>query len=142
MEDVLITRTPRVGETHLRTGLRRLGRERLGVYRGMFLKRVAQWPLPAAFRMLSPWIRRDPGLVFADDRRAPDWLVAPSPQMSKYFARPFDLSVERCIQFGYPRNDHLVKGSPPPACLIDTQLYERLERRPLVVGYFPTWRYD
>src|SRR3954452_8777099 len=63
MEDVLITRTSRVGETPLRTGLRRVGRERLGVYRGMFVKRLSQWPLRAAFRSLSRFIRRDSDLV-------------------------------------------------------------------------------
>ena len=63
MEAVLITRTSRVGESSFRTGLRRLGRERLGVYRGMFLKRMAQWPLRAAFRTLSKYIRRDADLI-------------------------------------------------------------------------------
>ena len=262
MEAVLITRTSRVGESSLRTGLRRLGRERLGVYRGMFLKRMAQWPLRAAFRALSKYIRRDAhlivfgsvrnrfadnsaylflnmardeqlrcvwisgsrrvvdrlrregldarrrwsvggiraaaragvyvysfapsdinlwlsdgaatlnlwhglgvkrierdrgapwdrmynapdssitGRVFADDRDAPDWLVAPSPEMRKYFARPFDLPIDRCLELGYPRNDHLVRRTRPPESLIDTELYDRLERQPLVVGFFPTWRYD
>jgi len=61
MENVLNTRTSRVAP--LRTGLRRLGREKLGVYRGMFLKRLAQWPLRAAFRALSPYIEREPDLV-------------------------------------------------------------------------------
>ncbi|HZX56532.1 MAG TPA: CDP-glycerol glycerophosphotransferase family protein [Ilumatobacteraceae bacterium] len=262
MEDVLITRTSRVGETPLRTGLRRLGRERLGVYRGMFVKRMSQWPLRATFRSLSRFVHRDSdlvvfgsvrnrfadnsaylflhmacdtdlrcvwisgshavvkklrqagfdarhrwsidglraafragfyvycfapsdinlwlsdgaatlnlwhglgvkrierdrgapwdrmynasdhsitGQVFADDRRPPNWLVAPSPQMRQYFARPFDLPIERCIEFGYPRNDHLVKRTRPPASLIDASLYDRLERHDLVVGFFPTWRYD
>jgi len=82
------------------------------------------------------------GQVFADDRRPPNWLVAPSPPMREYFARPFDLPIERCIEFGYPRNDHLVKRTRPPTSLIDEPLYDRLERHDLVVGFFPTWRYD
>src|SRR4051794_18395898 len=89
MEDVLITRTSRVGETPLRTGLRRLGRERLGVYRGMFVKRLSQWPLRAAFRSLSRFIRRDSDLVvfgsvrnrFADNSAYLFLAMAQDPQM-------------------------------------------------------------
>jgi CDP-glycerol glycerophosphotransferase (TagB/SpsB family) len=256
------TRTRRPGEPTLRTGLRRMGREKLGVYRGMFLKRLSEWPLRAAFRGMSRFVRRKPdliafgsvrnrfadnsaylflamardqelrcvwlsgshkvvkhlrshgyeahrrwsisgvraavrasyfvysfapsdinlwlsdgavtvnlwhglgvkrierdrdppwnrmyrasdrsitGRVFADDRRSPDWLVTTSAQMTQYFAPPFDIPFERCAEFGYPRNDHFVQGTRPPSILVDAEVYDRLEQEPLVVGYFPTWRYD
>ncbi|MEP7113235.1 MAG: CDP-glycerol glycerophosphotransferase family protein [Ilumatobacteraceae bacterium] len=256
------TRTRRPGEPALRTGLRRMGREKLGVYRGMFLKRLSEWPLRAAFRGLSRFVRRKPdliafgsvrnrfadnsaylflnmahdeeircvwltgshkvvknlrchgyeahrrwsirgigvavqasyyvysfapsdinlwlsdgavtvnlwhglgvkrierdrdapwnrmyrasdrsitGRVFADDRRSPDWLVTTSTPMTNYFARPFDLPIERCAQFGYPRNDHFVQGTRPPPILVDAEVYDQLDQEQFVVGYFPTWRYD
>jgi CDP-glycerol glycerophosphotransferase (TagB/SpsB family) len=262
MEDLVTTRIRRPDVAALRSGLRRLGRERLGVYRGMFLKRLCQWPLRAAFRGASRFVRRKPdlvvfgsvrnrladnsaylfldmarrkefrcvwitgsrkvvddlrrdgyeahrrwtirgitaavraswyvysfapsdinlwlsdgavtlnlwhglgvkrierdreppwnrmyrasdrsitGRVFADDRRRPDWLVTPSPAMSQYFAAPFDLPLERCIQFGYPRNDHFLQQTRPPSILVDDDVYNRVEQHPFVVGYFPTWRYD
>ena len=40
-----------------------MGREKLGVYRGMFLKRLSEWPLRAAFRGLSRFVRRTPDLI-------------------------------------------------------------------------------
>jgi CDP-glycerol glycerophosphotransferase (TagB/SpsB family) len=242
--------------------LRRIGRERLGVYNGMFLKRLAEWPLRAFMRRVGPHIRRSPDLiafgsvrnrfadnpaylflamgrdpdlrcvwitgsrdvirrlrelgydarhrwslsgikaalsasmyvygfgvsdinvwfndgavrfnlwhgvgvkrierdrlapwdkmysapagsltarVFADDRTPPDWLLTTSRSMSTYFARPFGISPERCVELGYPRNDHLITGDAPPSVLIDRAIYERLAAAPFVVGYFPTWRYE
>ena len=262
MEDLLITRIRRPRIPEVRTGLRRLGREKLGVYRGMLLKHLFQWPLRAAFRFLSRFVNREPNLilfgsvrnrladnsaylflamsrdpellcvwisgshkvvkqlrshgyvayrrwslqgiksavrasfyvysfatsdinlwlgdgavnlnlwhglgvkrierdrgapwsrmyaasnrsltgrVFADDRRPPDWLLTPSPEMCQYFAPPFDLPVDRCVNLGYPRNDHLLQRTPPPSILVDPKTYDLLEQHPFVVGYFPTWRYD
>jgi len=118
------------------------GAATLNLWHGLGVKRIerdrgGQWD-----RMYNAADHSITGQVFADDRRRPNWLVAPSPEMREYFARPFDLPIERCVEFGYPRNDHLVKRSRPPASLIDAQLYDRLERHPLVVGFFPTWRYD
>ena len=63
MEDLLITRIRRPRLAALRTGLRRLGREKLGVYRGMFVKHLFQWPLRAAFRGLSRFVNRQPNLI-------------------------------------------------------------------------------
>ena len=79
--------------------------------------------------------------IFADDRRAPDWLLTSSPTMTKHFARAFDVPIERCLELGYPRNDFLAVGRPPDA-LVDRQVYERIEAARLVVGYFPTFRDD
>jgi CDP-glycerol glycerophosphotransferase len=62
--------------------------------------------------------------------------------MSHYFAPPFDLPLENCVEFGYPRNDHLVRRSRPPSALVDSDVYTHIEQHPFVVGYFPTWRYD
>jgi CDP-glycerol glycerophosphotransferase (TagB/SpsB family) len=262
MEDLLNSRIRRLRPPALRTGLRRLGREKLGVYRGMFVKHLAHWPLRAAFRGLSRFVNREPNLiafgsvrnrladnsaylflamardeelrcvwisgsnkvvrnlrsegyeahsrwsldgiraavrasfyvysfatsdinlwlvdgavtlnlwhglgvkrierdrgapwdrmyaaggrsltgrVFADDRRPPDWLLTPSAAMRDYFAPPFAMPPDRCVQLGYPRNDHLVQRARPPAILVDPKTYDLLDQHPFVVGYFPTWRYD
>jgi len=114
----------------------------VNLWHGLGVKRIERDRGSPWDRMYNAPERSFTGRVFADDRRHPDWLVAPSPQMRQYFARPFDMPVDRCIEFGYPRNDHLVKATRPPATMIDAELYDRLERQPLVVGYFPTWRYD
>src|SRR6187455_1521026 len=51
-------RTPALHES-----LRRIGRERLGVYRGLFAKRLMQWPLRALLRRLTRPVRRQADLV-------------------------------------------------------------------------------
>ncbi|HZX56208.1 MAG TPA: CDP-glycerol glycerophosphotransferase family protein [Ilumatobacteraceae bacterium] len=78
--------------------------------------------------------------AFADERRPPDWLLTTSPMITPVFAKSFGISTDRCIEFGYPRNDHLVEGRKPHPLLVDDGLYEALQRRRPVVGYFPTFR--
>ncbi len=80
--------------------------------------------------------------IFAEDRRAPDWFATTSPAMTEYFMRVIGVARERCLELGYPRTDHLINGSAPPQILIDPPTWRRLEEASLVVGYFPTWRYD
>src|SRR4051794_22414920 len=78
--------------------------------------------------------------ALADERRPPDWLLTTSPMITPVFAKSFGISTDRCIEFGYPRNDHLVEGRQPHKLLVDDGLYEALQRRRPVVGYFPTFR--
>lgn len=78
--------------------------------------------------------------VFADERRSPDWLLTTSPMMTSIFAHAFDVPEDRCIEFGYPRNDHLIAGCQPPPLLVDQTLYDAVRRKRPVVGYFPTFR--
>ncbi|HEY0521378.1 MAG TPA: CDP-glycerol glycerophosphotransferase family protein [Ilumatobacteraceae bacterium] len=82
------------------------------------------------------WIAR----AFADERRSPDWLLTTSPMITKMFAHAFDIGEDRCIEFGYPRNDHLIAGRKPHPLLVDDAVYDNLQRRRPVVGYFPTFR--
>jgi CDP-glycerol glycerophosphotransferase (TagB/SpsB family) len=79
--------------------------------------------------------------IFADDRHVPDLVLSTSPSMTPVLAHAFGVPPERCLELGYPRNDHLVAGTPPPPALVDAHLYERLADRH-VVGYFPTFRDD
>ncbi|HEY0519407.1 MAG TPA: CDP-glycerol glycerophosphotransferase family protein [Ilumatobacteraceae bacterium] len=118
------------------------GATTVNLWHGLGVKRIERDRGAPWDRMYRASERSITGRVFAYDRHSPDWLVTPSSAMSEYFAAPFDLPPERCVQFGYPRNDHLVQGTAPPPVLVDPDLYERLEQHPFVVGYFPTWRYD
>jgi CDP-glycerol glycerophosphotransferase (TagB/SpsB family) len=79
--------------------------------------------------------------VLADDRHVPDLVLSSSPGMTPVLAEAFGVPPERCVELGYPRNDHLVDATPAPAALVDPALLERL-RGQRVVGYFPTFRDD
>jgi len=78
--------------------------------------------------------------AFADERRGPDWLLTTSPLMTGSLGRSFDVPPSRCIEAGYPRTDHLVERTRPPAPLLDDSLYRTLQHGHPVVGYFPTFR--
>jgi CDP-glycerol glycerophosphotransferase (TagB/SpsB family) len=78
--------------------------------------------------------------LFADDRSSPDWLLTTSPMITSVFAPTFGIAPEQCVELGYPRNDHLVGGTTPPAAIVDREIYELIERSRPIVGYFPTWR--
>jgi CDP-glycerol glycerophosphotransferase (TagB/SpsB family) len=114
----------------------------LNLWHGLGVKRIERDRGAPWDRMYRASNRTITARVFADDRHSPDWLVTPSTPMSHYFAPPFDLPLEKCVEFGYPRNDHLVRRARPPAVLVDSDVYKHIEQHPFVVGYFPTWRYD
>lgn len=93
--------------------------------------------------------RRPPGSLVAralrDETRQPDWLLSSTRAVSERFLGPaFGLPVARCLEYGYPRNDQLVRpvGLPSPLLARNSDAYEQLRRAPFVVGYFPTWRKD
>jgi CDP-glycerol glycerophosphotransferase (TagB/SpsB family) len=79
--------------------------------------------------------------VFADDRRMPDLVLSTSPGMTEVLAEAFGVPAERCVELGYPRNDHLIEGASPPGPLVDQSIHDRLDAS-FVVGYFPTFRDD
>jgi CDP-glycerol glycerophosphotransferase (TagB/SpsB family) len=114
----------------------------VNLWHGVGVKRIERERGEPWKRMYAASDRSITGRVFADDRRRPDWLLTTSPATTCYFLRPFDIAADRCVELGYPRDDHLIVGSPPPAALVDRTIYERLDREDFVVGYFPTWRYD
>ena len=114
----------------------------VNLWHGVGVKRIERDRGSPWDRMYAAGDRSLTARVFADDRRPCDWLLSTSPEMSAYFTRPFGISIDRCIEVGYPRNDHLAAGTTPPSALIDRPLYDALREKELVVGYFPTWRYD
>jgi len=75
---------------------------------------------------------------------APDYLLTPSDFVAERFAPAFGVPRDRCWHLGYPRNDHLLvdPAKPPAALSEDQESWSRLERSPLVVGLFLTWRDD
>jgi CDP-glycerol glycerophosphotransferase (TagB/SpsB family) len=79
--------------------------------------------------------------VFADDRHIPDLVLSTSGGMTEVLSQAFAVPAERCVEVGYPRNDHLADGSAPPAALVDEAIVARL-RATRAVGYFPTFRDD
>jgi CDP-glycerol glycerophosphotransferase (TagB/SpsB family) len=79
--------------------------------------------------------------VFADDRHGPDLVLSTSSGMTEVLSQAFAVPPERCVELGYPRNDHLAEGAPPPAALVDEAIVARLQGTK-AVGYFPTFRDD
>ena len=84
--------------------------------------------------------------AFKDETRRPDFLLSTSKFISKRcFSSAFGVGLERCLEFGYPRNDHFFRppDAPPSSLLIsDGTVWDRLKACSFVVGYFPTWRDD
>jgi CDP-glycerol glycerophosphotransferase (TagB/SpsB family) len=75
-----------------------------------------------------------------DRFHAPDYLLSTSRFISeRCFAPAFRLPLERCLEFGYPRTDHLFEESST------TDARARLgigDDGRQILGYFPTWRDD
>lgn len=79
--------------------------------------------------------------AFADDRHTPDLVLSTSPSMTTVLAEAFGVARTRCLELGYPRNDHLHRFVPAPAPLADEAILAQL-RDHKVIGYFPTFRDD
>lgn len=79
-----------------------------------------------------------------DETRSPDYVLSSTDEVStNVFLSAFDVPLNRCLPYGYPRNDHLLVPSTEPAhplLVADLELWQRLHRHPFLVGYFPTWR--
>ncbi|MDQ3867512.1 MAG: CDP-glycerol glycerophosphotransferase family protein [Actinomycetota bacterium] len=115
----------------------------LNLWHGVPLKRIerdiASGPLNLVYSDRQPM-----KAAFADQTRPPDFLLAPSKFIAETcFLSAFGVPIERCLTFGYPRNDHfLAPAEEPPHHLLvaDPERWFGLRRRSRVVGYFPTWR--
>ena len=78
-------------------------------------------------------------LAFADRFLKPDVLLSTSDFITqRCFTSAFRIPADRCLEFGYPRTDHLCR---PDASAIARRRLE-LAHDVTVVGYFPTWRDD
>ena len=111
------------------------------LWHGVGVKRIQRARVGAGATVFSSPDGSFRARVFADDRHIPDYVLSSSPGMTPVLAHAFGVTPDRCLDLGYPRNDHLVTGTPPPTALVDPALRERL-RDAHVVGYFPTFRDD
>lgn len=67
-----------------------------------------------------------------------DYLISPSDFTSEVFQTAFDMSADKLLEVGYPRNDVLFNVDPDKTKEIRKQL--GIEGRKKVVLYAPTWR--
>ena len=96
-------------------------------------------------RPLEPQsVRKRPGqLDGADLRRPPPTaglVVVDLTCDDGVFSGVFGVPVERVVELGYPRNDHLLERVDPPSDIVDHELYEHIRHSRPIVGYFPTFR--
>lgn len=80
--------------------------------------------------------------IFTDDRLSPDYVLSTSPMMTEKFSAAFATPRTRCLELGYPRNDHLVRQVDAPDALMSQSICRTLQGFYPIVGYFPTWRDD
>jgi CDP-glycerol glycerophosphotransferase (TagB/SpsB family) len=114
----------------------------LNVWHGVPLKRIERdiksGPLTLIYSEQQPM-----KVAFQDETRRPEYLLAPSQYIAeRCFVSAFDVPLERCLSFGYPRTDHFFGPARIPHALLvaDSGRWQELSGRGTVVGYFPTWR--
>jgi CDP-glycerol glycerophosphotransferase (TagB/SpsB family) len=117
------------------------GATTFNLWHGVGVKRIQRARVGAGASVFNARPGSVAARVFADDRHVPDHVLSTSPGMTPVLAQAFGVTPDRCLELGYPRNDHLVLGEPAPAALVDPAIVERLRGR-TVVGYFPTFRDD
>jgi len=117
------------------------GATTFNLWHGVGVKRIQRARIGAGAAVFGAADGSLAARVFADDRHVPDLVLSTSAGMTPVLAQAFAVPPERCLELGYPRNDHLVTGSAPPDGLADPAIVERL-RGQRVVGYFPTFRDD
>jgi len=118
------------------------------VWHGIPLKAIERdittGPVSFVYRERRP--RSLVSAAFRDEKRPPDFLLSTSEFVSRRcFSSAFGVGVGRCLELGYPRNDHFFsQPSAPPSDLLvsDRAVWDRLRVSTFVVGYFPTWRDD
>lgn len=116
----------------------------LNLWHGIPLKAIEfdvdTGPLGRLYRS-KPWspIR----LAFLDRFRRPDLVLSPSRFLTeRCFSSAFRVSAERCVEFGYPRTDHLFRTTDTPRRPAPASLVDRVDAGRRIIGYFPTWRDD
>lgn len=79
--------------------------------------------------------------------RAPDYIVTSTPFQTHMFSTAFRVPPERCLEFGYPRNEILTEPESTRMIFVkgyeseDTMtLIERFNQYNRVLIYMPTWR--
>ena len=95
--------------------------------------------------------KRKPKEVFfhPESFRKPDWVLTSTPFQTKMFSTAFRIPGERCLEFGYPRNELL--QATEKECLEFMDRYEPESTRHLISDikqngyrkvfiYMPTWR--
>lgn len=117
------------------------GATSFNLWHGVGVKRILRARVGAGASVYNAPERSFRARVFADDRHVPDLVLSTSVGMTTVLSHAFGVTGDQCLPLGYPRNDHLVAGAPPPDALVDVALHDRL-REQLVVGYFPTFRDD
>jgi CDP-glycerol glycerophosphotransferase (TagB/SpsB family) len=117
------------------------GARTLNLWHGVGIKRVQRARIGVGPTVFDAPEGSFVASVLADDRHVPDLVLSSSPGMTPVLAMSFGVPPERCAELGYPRNDHLITGTVPPAPLVDRELHDRL-RAARVVGWFPTFRDD
>jgi CDP-glycerol glycerophosphotransferase (TagB/SpsB family) len=117
------------------------GARTFNLWHGVGVKRIQRARVGAGAAVFSSPEGSFAARVFADDRHVPDLVLSTSPDMTPVLANAFGVAPDRCVELGYPRNDHLVRGMPAPDLLVDPAIMARLAGR-TVVGYFPTFRDD
>jgi CDP-glycerol glycerophosphotransferase (TagB/SpsB family) len=110
----------------------------VSLWHGVPIKRVER-DLASGPHTRHGFVRR---LAEAGHEPPPDILLSSSEHLTQVaFATAFGVPPERCWELGYPRNDHLVAGEPPPDPLLwPLAEFARLRAADRVVGLFLTWR--
>ena len=113
------------------------GARRVCLWHGIGLKRLTE---RAGVRPSSLRER----IARAGQETPPDVFLSSTDLVTRrIFSPAFGVPPEHCWEVGYPRNDHLVRGDPPPPALVtDPETWTLLRAAPQVVGLFLTWRDD
>jgi len=79
--------------------------------------------------------------------RAPDYLVTSTPFQTHLFSSSFRIPLDRCLEFGYPRNEILTEEVGLRTVFITTyeppearQMIEKMGHYSRTLIYMPTWR--
>jgi len=79
--------------------------------------------------------------------RRPNFLISSTPFQSEMFAKAFRLSINKCLNLGYPRNTILTCSKTETLRFVDKyepqstrQLIDQLKSFDKVYIYMPTWR--